>query len=129
MTLATRIVLTALIGMAGSAALLAAATPANGRSQAALQPVLTVLDMSPLVVRGTRFKSRERVGVVAAVPGPNLQLFVRASSTGRFTLNFRRTIACSTGFVVFAFGRGVGSPYSVTRTMRVVPPGTAPSCA
>ncbi len=124
MTPARRTILSALIGLAGSAALVAAATPATGRIQAAPRPAIAILDMSPLVVRGTHFKSNERVRVDAAVPGPNLQRFVRASSssTGRFRFNFRRTIACSSNVVVFAYG-ALGS-----RALRIVPPGTAPSC-
>ena len=119
---ARRTLLSALIGLAGSAALFAGAAPATGSIQAAPRPTLAVLDLSPLVVGGAHFKSNERVRVVATVPGPNLQRSVRTDATGRFRLNFHRTIACSSSLVVFAYGaRG-------SRALRIVPPGSDPTC-
>ena len=69
-------------------ALLAAATAAllvAASGAAAVHPALKLVTMSPLVVKGTAFHSRERVKVTATEAGATYVAVARASTTGAFT--------------------------------------------
>ena len=70
------------------------------------RPAVRVTDERPLTVTGARFKRAERVTVSAFVASRLAKKTVTASSTGRFTVRFRRVAVdgCSM-YVVRAVGQ------------------------
>jgi hypothetical protein len=59
-----------------------------GRAAQEATPTLTIVDRSPLIVRGTEFKKRERVVVTVSTEAGNVRRAVRSSSRGRFLVRF-----------------------------------------
>jgi hypothetical protein len=67
---------------------------------AAATPTLRLVNMSPLVVRGTAFAPREAV----TVSSPYGRIQTRATATGAFVVRFGGVPRCSSGGVVLARG-------------------------
>ena len=86
-----------LLALALAAVALAAAAASAG---AAATPTLRLVNMSPLVVRGTAFVPREAV----TVSTPYGHTRIRATATGGFVVRFGRVPRCSSGGVVVARG-------------------------
>ncbi|HYX88448.1 MAG TPA: hypothetical protein VE753_03675 [Gaiellaceae bacterium] len=84
--------------------LVAAAVLAPVAATAASAPALRLIDPSPFTVRGTGFKSHERVLLVAAI-GRRYVRTIRASAAGSFTAVFREVnLGRCQGFAVHAIG-------------------------
>jgi hypothetical protein len=68
------------------------------------QPTMSIVDRTPLTLRGTGFAAGERVRVLVRVPGP-LQKRVTASRRGLFVAAFSKASynRCS-GLTAFAIG-------------------------
>jgi hypothetical protein len=87
-----------------SLAVLALLPAASGTARPTAAPALRVPDTSPFVVRGTSFKPREKVRVVAQVGGRHVQT-VRATATGVFVARFIGvSVQGCKGYIVRATG-------------------------
>jgi len=70
----------------------------------ATAPRLAVADVSPLAVKGTGFAAKERIRVVASLPGASVH-WATASATGAFVVRFSAMNPDScTAYVVRAAG-------------------------
>lgn len=87
-----------------SLAVLALLPTASGTARPTDEPALGVRDTTPFVVRGTSFKPREKVRVVAQVEGRHVRT-VRATATGVFVARFFGvSVQGCTGYIVRATG-------------------------
>jgi hypothetical protein len=77
------VVLSALVALAGAAAIGGSWAAADRDASA---PRIALLDTDPASVRGTNFKSEERVRVVAAEVSETMTRVATASSAGAFTM-------------------------------------------
>jgi hypothetical protein len=83
-----------------------AATSASGSEQKQ-RPTLRASSLSPLVLRGVRFRPLERVRLIVTVSGETRQKAVRATRIGAFTASFPSIDVdrCLSGFGAVAVGR------------------------
>jgi hypothetical protein len=86
-----------------SLAVFALLSAASGTARPTGSAALRVPDTTPFLVRGTSFKSREKVRVVAQVQGRHVKT-VRASSIGVFTVRFSVSVQACTRYIVRATG-------------------------
>jgi hypothetical protein len=70
----------------------------------AAKPALRPVDLDPLTLRGTSFKSRERVKVLLAAPPVVRSKVVRADARGRFRVAFAVSPGRCDAVVVQALG-------------------------
>jgi hypothetical protein len=104
------------IALLATVALGCAAGAADGGSDAATKASLRVTDQAPMAIRGTGFRSRERVRVSAA----GRQWHPKATSRGAFVLTLRGANPCKIVRIV-----AVGSNGS-RAILRIIP---ARACA
>lgn len=81
------------------------------------KPALRPLDLDPLTLRGTAFKSGERVKVLVSAPGFARARLVRADARGRFRVSF----AVSPGRCDFVVVQAIGVRGSRATFRRDVP--------
>jgi hypothetical protein len=88
--------------------LLLPAAASSGRGSTSAGTALRVADLTPFSVRGSGFRARERVRIVAQVEGRHVKT-VRATATGIFKARFAGvSIPACAGYLVRATG-GKGS--------------------
>lgn len=75
----------------------------TGDRELRARPVLTIVSVDPLVVRGKQFVPGERVKLLVGSPAPRMKA-VRADALGRFTVRFELEVASCESVVVQAFG-------------------------
>jgi hypothetical protein len=70
------------------------------------RPQLRVIDLAPLVVKGERFRSLERVRLTVTEDGTSVSRRVRATRRGSFSASFANIVVdrCSSDFSAFAVG-------------------------
>jgi hypothetical protein len=96
----TRMALAAGVCSLAAAASVAAASGSDTSRRASLH----VLDMQPLVVRGTGFEPNERVRLMLSVAEGQRWRATKAGAEGRFTMRFDASIGGCGRFSVQAFG-------------------------
>jgi hypothetical protein len=87
-------------------------------------PKLRLADTQPVVVRGTGFKTLERITVTSVVDGARHVRVVRSTRTGGFVATFstiERLDPCSSSFRAYATGAR-GDKASLTVGQRACPP-------
>jgi hypothetical protein len=106
------------LAIAAGAAAVAAPAPA-----ARSTPVLRVVSLQPLAVKGEAFRPRERVTVTAlTLLGPR-RVVVRATATGRIGATFRLPRQpCGTAFAINAVGAQGSRALVRVRSRACVPP-------
>jgi hypothetical protein len=104
----TRAALAAVALVAAAAVIATVVGPTSGSSSRRDKEVrraqLAVLGQSPLVVRGSHFKARERVRL--AVKGRAGRLTARAGAKGGFVAVFKNVYGCDSVTVVASGSRG-----------------------
>lgn len=87
-----------------SLAVFAVLPVSSGSARPTAAATVRVPDTTPFVVRGSRFKAREKVRVVAQVDGRHVKTVV-ATATGVFTARFSDvSVQACTGYIVRATG-------------------------
>ena len=87
--------------------------PARSEAGSTRKPRLEILGLAPFLVRGTGFRSGERVRILATAAGLETKR-VTATTVGSFTVRLRLRPGRCTGVVVQAFG-AVGSRATIDR--------------
>lgn len=92
----------ALFTLLGTAVL---AVSGTGSAAPDAKPALTIVDRSPLIVRGSHFEARERVVVTVSTETGNTRRATRSSLRGTFLVRFDAiSIDPCTGATLAAFG-------------------------
>jgi hypothetical protein len=92
-----------MIGLTGAIFCVAVAGPAAARESVATRLSLRLFDASPVTVRGTGFRTHERVTVVVARGAPRVRV-ARAGANGVFALKLAIDVNACAGFSVTATG-------------------------
>jgi hypothetical protein len=96
--------------------------------QAAPRPYLKLVDLTPLTIAGTNFKTSERVSVIVGVDDAKYVRRLRATPRGTFRVEFQDVLVtdrCNTDVWARAAG-GAGSVAVLKRAQPLCPPALTP---